>query len=64
MTSLQQMALIRIGNINEEVRTLLPCKLNLDGCIEIPVRDFERLRDIIFEQQSWLDALWDEEQND
>ena len=42
MTSLQQMALIRIGNINEEVRTLLPCKLNLDGCIEIPVRDFER----------------------
>lgn len=65
MTPLQQMAFGRIGNINEEARKVLPRDWNLYATsINLPMDEFHKLADLLFEQQNWIEALWDEERKD
>lgn len=65
MTSLQQMAFDRLGNINEECRKVLPRDWSIYAEeIRLPKEDFHKLADLLFEQQGWIEALWDEERKD
>jgi hypothetical protein len=65
MTPLQQMAFERLENINKECLQSVPDKLHRDDvAVEIPRMHIDRLRDLLYEQQSWIEALWEEERKD
>lgn len=65
MTTLQQLAFERLTNINKEVCALLPNRWP-PGASEliISMAKFKQIQTLMFEQQNWLEALWEEEQKD
>ena len=64
MTLLQQMAFDRVGNINEEAREVISLQWDDSDRVSIPTTDFNKLRDLLYEQQNWIEALWEEERKD
>jgi hypothetical protein len=65
MTPLQQMAFERVATINEECRKLFPKRWDGDAtAYNMPMEDFQRFVDLLFEQQNFVEALWEEERRD
>ena len=65
MTPLQQMAFERMANINEECLKLLPRQWDIEATsYDMPMKDFKNLIDLLFEQQNFIEALWEEERKD
>ena len=65
MTSLQQMAFDRISTLNEECRKMLPSRFGVtQDRVELSVDTIHELMDKLFEQQNFIEALWDEERKD
>ncbi len=65
MTPLQQMAFERIHRINKECCLSIPKKMHPDDVsVEMPRFHIEKLRDLLWEQENWIEALWEEERKD
>ena len=65
MTSLQQMAFERLTKINKEVRELLPSSWHpRDPEMSMPMEDFRKVQELLFEQKDLCESLWDEERKD
>ena len=65
MTALQQLAFERIQKINKQVREVLPKRWE-EGEKEFCFSkdDVMAMKDLLYEQDDWLEALLDEEQRD
>ena len=68
MTPLQQMAFERLENLNKECQTYIPDdgKVYYDKefnqkIYHMPLEEVQKLKTLLYEQQTWIEALWEEE---